>query len=130
MLGHKDAIATIAVTDMTRATAFYEGILGLTPVGNGNNGNDETDAQQYNSGSTQVLVYKSQYAGTNKATAATWNVGGDIDRIVQALKAKGIAFEHYDLPDTKQEGDVLVAGSIRVAWIKDPDGNILALVNQ
>ena len=75
-----------------------------------------------------VFVGKpSRYAGTNEATAATWEVP-NVDEMVNELKAKGVTFEHYDLPDTKREGDVHVAGGTRVAWFKDPDGNILSIV--
>ena len=80
-----------------------------------------------------MLVYHSQYAGTNKATAATWALGEDVEDVVWALKAKGVAFEHYDLPDTTRKGDVHVAGGklrVESAWLKDPDGNILALVSE
>ena len=49
---------------------------------------------------------------------------------MRALAAKGVAFEHYDLPHTTREGDVHVAGGIRIAWLKDPDGNILALSSE
>jgi hypothetical protein len=57
-------------------------------------------------------------------------VGADLDGIVQGLKDKGVAFEHYDLPDTTREGDVHVMGELKAVWFKDPDGNILNLVNQ
>ena len=83
----------------------------------------------FKSGKSTVNVYRSQYAGTNEATAATWAVGEDVDNIVQELKAKGVKFEHYDFPGMKREGDVHVAGKIRNAWFKDPDGNILSIVN-
>ena len=43
-----------------------------------------------------MLVYQSQYAGTNKATAANWLVGKDIETIVQGLSEQG--FEKYDVP--------------------------------
>jgi hypothetical protein len=56
-------------------------------------------------------------------------VGEEVDAVARALKAKGVAFEHYDMPDMKREGDVHVGGGIRVAWFKDPDGNILSIVN-
>jgi hypothetical protein len=75
------------------------------------------------------LVYKSQYAGSNKATAATWTVGDEVEGIVRSLKAKGVAFEHYDMPGTTLEGDVHVSGSMKVAWFKDPDGNVLCVAN-
>jgi hypothetical protein len=74
-------------------------------------------------------VYKSQYAGTNKATAVTWTVGEELDDIVRALKGKGVRFEHYDLPGMTRKGDVHVAGEMKAAWFKDPDGNILSLVS-
>ena len=47
--------------------------------------------------------------------------------LVRSLNGK---FEHYDLPDTRLEGDVHVSGDIKVAWFKDPDGNILSVVNR
>src|SRR5215216_4964701 len=103
MLGSKDAIATIAVTSMTRAALFYEGILGFE--------RSQTmgpSATAYRSGKTSLFVYESQFAGSNKATAATWNVGGDLDAIVDDLRRKGVTFEHYKLPGTKLEGDVHV----------------------
>lgn len=125
MLKDSEAMATIAVKDMAAARKFYEGILGLERL------DDEgEDAVVYRSGSSKVLVYVSQYAGTNQATAATWDVGGALDQLVKDLKAKGVAFEHYDLPGTRREGDIHYAGPVRVAWLKDPDGNILSLVSE
>jgi|SRR5688572_3366677 catechol 2,3-dioxygenase-like lactoylglutathione lyase family enzyme len=122
----KDAAATIAVRDAKSARKFYEGTLGFKVVDD-----KMPDAQVYQSGSSKILVYQSKYAGTNKATAATWGVGDDIEQIVQGLKAKGVAFEHYDLPGLTLKGDVHVGeGSHKAAWFKDPDGNILALVNE
>jgi hypothetical protein len=76
-----------------------------------------------------VLVYHSQYAGTNKATAATWMVD-DVEGHAKDLKAKGVKFEHYDLPGMTRKGDVHVAGTMKAAWFKDPDGNILALTSE
>jgi catechol 2,3-dioxygenase-like lactoylglutathione lyase family enzyme len=122
MLEHNSALATIPVKDLARAKSFYEGTLGLTPLNAG-----EPGVAVYRSGSSEVLVYESQYAGTNQATAATWTISGDLTSVVQDLKAKGVTFEHYDLPDTQRQGDVHLAGNSKVAWFKDPDGNILAL---
>ena len=122
MLGEKDAIATIAVKDMERAALFYEGILGFErrhTMG--------PSATAYKSGHASLFVYESEFAGTNKATAATWNVGDDLEAIVDDLRRKGVVFEHYHLPDTKVEGDIHVSGDVRVAWFKDPDGNILSI---
>jgi hypothetical protein len=92
-------------------------------------GNEGEHLVAYRSGSSTVLVYESQYAGTNKATAVTWTVGPDVEKVASALKAKGVRFEHYDMPGMKREGDVHVGGGMKVAWFKDPDGNILSIVS-
>jgi catechol 2,3-dioxygenase-like lactoylglutathione lyase family enzyme len=124
MLGDNDAAATLAVKDMEKARDFYENTLGLAPL------QEVPGAMMYKSGNSVVLVYPSEYAGTNQATAASWAVGADFDAIVEDLKAKGVAFEHYDdLPETTREGDVHIAGEFKAAWLKDPDGNILNLIN-
>jgi len=125
VLGDKDAIATIAVKDLAVSKRFYEGTLGLKP-----SGPQEAGVLLYQSGKSRVLVYPSQYAGTNQATAATWVVGEDLEGVAKALKAKGVVFEQYDFPGTTRKGDVHLAGNVRAAWFKDPDGNILALVSQ
>jgi catechol 2,3-dioxygenase-like lactoylglutathione lyase family enzyme len=125
MLGDKEAIATLAVKDLKVARKFYEGVLGLKPVGP-----DNPEAATFTSGKSSVIVYRSQYAGSNKATAANWIVGKDeIDRIVQGLKERGVAFEHYDIPGMTRQGDVHVMGDFKTAWFKDPDGNILCVMN-
>ena len=124
MLGNKDALANVAVKDLERARRFYEGTLGLTKV-------DEEDGEvlAFRSGNSTLLVYRSQHAGSNKATAVTWTVGPDVEGVVRELKAKGVKFEHYDMPGMRHEGDVHVAGDMKVAWFKDPDGNILNIAS-
>lgn len=117
-------IATIAVKDLGAAASFYEDTLGLTRAGT-----EGDEVVMFESGDSTINVYRSSFAGTNKATAVTWAVD-DVDDVVRTLKSKGVAFEHYDLPDTRHEGDVHVSGHIRVAWFKDPDGNILSVVNR
>ena len=123
MLGDNDGMATIAVKNLAAARKFYEGTLSLKVVHT-----EGDEAVDYKSGKSEVLVYQSQYAGTNKATAATWMVS-DIEKVVKDLKAKGVAFEHYDMPGVTLNGDIHIAGPLKNAWFKDPDGNILALVS-
>jgi catechol 2,3-dioxygenase-like lactoylglutathione lyase family enzyme len=125
MLGNKEAVANIAVKNLDTAKKFYEVTLGLTPVGA-----EDQEVIVFKSGNSTVYVYQSQYAGTNKATAVTWVVGEDVEGIVQQLKAKGITFEHYDMPGITRDGDVHIAGDMKVAWFKDPDGNILNIINR
>jgi catechol 2,3-dioxygenase-like lactoylglutathione lyase family enzyme len=125
MLGNKDAVTNIAVKNLDTAKKFYEDTLGLTPVGA-----VDQEVIVFKSGNSTVFVYQSQYAGTNKATAVTWVVNEDVEEIVQQLKAKGITFEHYDMPGMTRDGDVHIAGDMKVAWFKDPDGNILNIINR
>ena len=122
-LGSVDAIATCAVKNIDTARRFYEGTLGLVPLPS-----EESGVLAYKSGKSSILVYQSQYAGTNQATAVTWAVR-DLEATIEALKAKGVRFEHYDLPGTTRKGDVHGSGKTKAAWFKDPDGNILAVVS-
>jgi catechol 2,3-dioxygenase-like lactoylglutathione lyase family enzyme len=125
MLGNKDAIANLAVKNLDVARKFYEGTLGLKPLHV-----EGGELIVYKSGNSTLNVYQSRYAGTNKATAVTWTVGDEIDDVVRALKAKGVTFEHYDMPGMKVEGDIHIGGDMKVAWFKDPDGNILNVVSR
>jgi catechol 2,3-dioxygenase-like lactoylglutathione lyase family enzyme len=123
VLSDSDAVANLAVSDLKRARHFYEATLGFEQVDN-----EGDELVVYRSGKTAFNVYRSEFAGTNQATAMTWAVGDRIAAVVEALKAKGITFEHYDLPGMRREGDLHAAGDMKVAWFKDPDGNILNLV--
>jgi catechol 2,3-dioxygenase-like lactoylglutathione lyase family enzyme len=125
MLADHDAIATVAVKDLEVARKFYQDVVGLTPTEE-----QEPGVVSFKSGSSTLFVYVSQYAGTNQATAVTWAVGDKVEEIVRALKARGVVFEHYDLPDVTLHGDIHVAGELKLAWFKDPDGNILAIAGR
>ena len=124
MLGGKEAMATVAVRDLDKAKKFYGGTLGLKLTDQ-----QEQEALTYQAGGTKLLVYRSQYAGSNKATATTWVIGNDMEKVVQTLKGKGVGFEHYNLPGMTLKGDIHVADGMKAAWFKDPDGNIHALVS-
>ena len=127
MLADTNVIAVLAVKDIEAARGFYEGTLGLQRA---EWQSPDPTAVMYRSGSSTVLVYQSQFAGSNQATAASWGAGNDLEAVVAELKSKGVSFEHYDIPGSTREGDVHVIGDLKVAWFKDPDGNILNLVNQ
>ena len=121
MLGKADATPMIAVADLGRARSFYEDTLGLKTK------EDWGEGVTLESGDTRVNLYRSEFAGTNKATALTFQVD-DAESEVRDLKEKGIFFEHYDLPGLEQRGDLYVAEGMKTAWFKDPDGNILSLI--
>src|SRR5687768_9621246 len=100
MLANKDAVATVAVRDLPEAAKFYEEVLGLVSLGA-----QGDEARTFRSGIASVMVYRSEFAGTNRATGITWNVGDDLEAIVAELKSKGVSFEHYDLPGLTVKGD-------------------------
>ncbi len=123
MLGDRDAAATVAVKDLARAKRFYGETLGLREIDL-----EGEEAVLFKAGKTTLFVYRSDYAGTNQATAVTWDVGPEVVPIVGALREKGVRFEHYPkLPGLTLQGDLHVAEGVKLAWFKDPDGNIHAL---
>lgn len=123
MLENANVQPMLPVDDLDEATRFYDQTLGLQRVHT-----EPGTVVTYRSGDSTLNVYKSKYAGTNQGTAALWEVD-DVDRAVRDLKAKGVSFEHYDLPGLRLDGDVhrAEADGFAVAWFKDPAGNILSL---
>ena len=111
---------TVPVKSLAKARPFYEQTLGLEPLKG-----TEPHVQSYRAGQSTIVVYESAFAGTNQATTITWGLGADLDAIMRDLKLKGVKFEHYDIPGTTLKGDLHVGGGARVAWFKDPDGNII-----
>lgn len=121
MLSDKDAIATVAVRNLETARKFYQDTLGLAIV------MENEEVLAFKTGKSTLFVYRSAQAGTNRATAVTF-VADEVEDLVQTLKSRGVTFEHYDLPNLTRQGDLHVAGPMKVAWFKDPDGNIFSLV--
>ena len=122
--------ATIAVTDMARAEEFYEGKLGLSVVGVGADGSKIYET----GGDASLEVYPSPgTAGGSTATLAAWDVE-DVEQVVDELSARGVTFEHYEGVlesgfdySTDEKGISPRAGGGKVAWFKDPDGNIFSI---
>ena len=123
MLEKADAVANVAVKDLQVARRFYESTLGLSPIAI-----EGDEAIVFKSGNSRLNVYRSEHAGTNEATAVSWTVN-DVEGVVRELKAKGVTFEHYDMPGAKLNGDLHEFGDMKAAWFKDPDGNILGVMN-
>ena len=125
MFGDKDAAATIAVSDLCNARGTSMKTPSVWSLLKSNRGHPLQEWELSGAG-VPVGVRR-----TNQATAASWAVGDDFDAIVDELRSKGVSFEHYDdLPDTTREGDVHIAADFKAVWFKDPDGNILNLINQ
>lgn len=123
MLADKNSSAIVAVRDIAAARGFYVDTLGLEPD------QDDDNMLVLKTGNTQLVVYVSDYAGTNKANAVVWGVGEDIDAIVSTLLGKGVKFEHYPDMGLDYSGGIHSSGDFKAAWLKDPDGNILHLNN-
>lgn len=124
MLKDRDSSAIVAVTDIGEAKSFYQDRMGLTLVSE----DAEAEVLSFRTGQTQLTVYRSDYAGTNKANAVTWEMEGDLVETVQALRDEGVEFEQYDFPGMTYSDGVHEAGPVKLAWFKDPSGNILHLV--
>jgi catechol 2,3-dioxygenase-like lactoylglutathione lyase family enzyme len=122
--------ASVAVTDMTRAEQFYEGQLALPVLRTGADG-----SKVYASGGHEALeVYPSpDSAGRSPATLATWEVD-DVEQTVDELISNGVTFEQYEGVlesgfdyGTDEKGISPRAGGGKVAWFKDPDGNLFSI---
>ncbi len=124
MLAHADAVATVGVRDIAAARQFYGNVLGLRE-----SGADGGEVLFFESGHSRIEVYRSDHAGTNQATAITWEMGERIGEVAAALKEKGVHFEHYRFDGMRMEGDIHVDEDtgLKVLWLKDPDGNILSI---
>lgn len=123
-LSNAQVRATVAVSDLGKSTEFYEGKLGLSPMG----GDEMGPVRIYACGSGSLLqVYESEHAGTATATVASWSAD-DFESVVEDLRSKGVTFESAEDPPTDDQG-VHTFGEHRVVWFRDPDGNTIALDN-
>lgn len=110
-------VATVAVTDLDRARAFYGGQLGLPLL-------DEAPfALRFGAGGgTQVSVRRGQ--PNPGQTAAHFEVV-DVDATVRELSGRGVQFQEYETPKTVNF--IAQVGAARAAWFVDPDGNVFGL---
>ena len=112
--------ASIAVSDIQRAVAFYEGKLGLQALQSGPSAKIADGSRVYGSGGGPALnVYQSVTAGKSPATMAVWYVD-DIEQVVGELTAAGVDFARYDEFDHDAKGITARAGGGRIAWFQDP----------
>jgi catechol 2,3-dioxygenase-like lactoylglutathione lyase family enzyme len=123
MLNDYDAVPMVAVKDLGVARRFYEQLLGFAVVKA-----EGDDVLQLQTGKSPITLYRSSYAGTNKATALTWDVGKELTSVISELRKKDVPFMHYDLPGMTRDGDIHTSGDRKFAWFRDPDGNILAVM--
>lgn len=119
--------ASIGVTDIGRAAAFYEGVLGLAAERSGPSAGIAEGARFYACGDgTMLNVFETPTAGSTRSTVATWYVD-DLDAVVAELTAAGAEFVRYDGFGQNAAGIGPRAGGGRIVWVEDPDGNTLAI---
>ena len=124
LLGSRPSSAIVAVSDLERAREFYGRTLGLKAVDG-----HEDQVLEFRTGDTKLVVYVSEFAGTNKANAVVWNGGDDFDAIVDQLREQGVAFEEYPELGMDIARGVHSRGGFKAVWFMDPDGNLLHLTN-
>ena len=120
MVGNYNVYPVVAVRDLEQARQFYEDTLGLEVA------SEDAHEIKYHSGDSYLSVYVSSFAGSNRATSATWEVEAIYD-VVEGLEAAGVTFERYEMDDVSHEGSIHVMKGSKAAWFKDPDGNILCV---
>jgi len=121
MLGTSRLIAFVRVTDYQRARDFYEGILGLEFV------SQDQYALVLKSGANAIRVVKTGAFTPERSTVLGWEVSG-IERAAAELQTKGVTFEKYPWVDDPTGVGIWTApNGDKVAWFKDPDGNVLSL---
>jgi catechol 2,3-dioxygenase-like lactoylglutathione lyase family enzyme len=113
-------VAFVATADPARAQRFYEGVLGLPLI------SDDPFALIFDAQGTLLRVQKVDAVAPAPYTVLGWSTR-DIEADVEALSAKGVAFERYEGMEQDANGIWSAPDGARVAWFKDPDGNLLSL---
>ena len=123
MLSESRVEANIPAADIERAKAFYADKLGL-----GSPAEPFPGYLRYETnGGTAFNIYQTEYAGQAGHTIAQIHVQ-DVEKEVEGLKAKGVAFEVYEMPGVEWRGEVAVMPQMgKAAWFKDSEGNILCI---
>jgi catechol 2,3-dioxygenase-like lactoylglutathione lyase family enzyme len=119
MLGSIDIVAFVPTTDFEKARAFYEGVLGLRFV------KDDGFALVLDANGIMVRVAKAQFTPA-PFTILGWQVA-DIEKIVAGLQGKGVQFERFGFFEQDALGIWTAPSGDKVAWFKDPDGNVLSV---
>ncbi|GGR45390.1 catechol 2,3-dioxygenase-like lactoylglutathione lyase family enzyme [Nocardioides luteus] len=122
MLTDSRVMANIPAADLGRARRFYADTLGLEPTEENPGGLLYTTK-----GGTSFHLYETEYAGRAGHTIAQFHVD-DVRKEVDDLAAKGVSFEHFEMPGMTWDGDVAALGeSGHAAWFKDSEDNVLCI---
>ncbi|MEO8084840.1 MAG: VOC family protein [Ardenticatenales bacterium] len=120
MLANATLAAFVATTNPARALAFYRDTLGLPLL------RDDGFALVFDANGTPLRVQKVEAVQPPPFTVLGWDVL-DIEAAVRGLVAKGVAFERYTFVEQDDLGAWSAPDGTRVAWFKDPDGNLLSV---
>jgi catechol 2,3-dioxygenase-like lactoylglutathione lyase family enzyme len=122
VLDYAPPIAFVSTTDPERARAFYQDTLGLTFVA------DEGFALVFDLAGVMLRVTKVEQLQPQPFTVLGWRVD-DPEATVRQLTSRGVAFERY--PGTEQDalGIWPSPSGARIAWFRDPDGNVLSITS-
>ena len=122
MLSQHTPVATLPTKDLPKARSFYEDALGLTPE------RESAAGVSYKcSGGGMVFLYQSEYAGTNKATALSFDVPtAGFDDEIDTLREKGVTFMTFEAEGLDWKDGVASMGEeMKSVWFTDPGGNII-----
>jgi len=122
VLGTSNLVAFVATTDPAKARAFYEGVLGLRLVEDA-----KPFALVFDANGTMLRVTTVREHDPAPFTVLGWDVGS-IEDTVKRLTAAGVEFQRYaGINDGSPNGIWTAPGGARIAWFKDPDGNVLSV---
>ena len=108
--------------DLAAAREFYHDRVGLEII------TENDDAIVFRcGGGTHLDVTKSTVGTADEQTQATWQVP-DVRAEVAALRARGVQVQDYDMPGLTTEDGVADIGFAWAAWIVDPGGNALGIM--
>jgi catechol 2,3-dioxygenase-like lactoylglutathione lyase family enzyme len=120
MLADKELKAFIPTLKPDKSKSFYKDILGLQLLSEDNYG------FEFNANGTRLRVIIVEELKPQSFTVLGWNVS-DIASTIKSLNKKGIVCEKYDFLDQDNLGIWISPSDSKVAWFKDPDGNVLSL---
>ena len=124
MLNDSPVMPTIPVTDIQRSIDFYSNKLGLKRSAM----ETEKDGALFEAGGGTMLYLYKRPPSHAEHTLASFKAE-DLQKTMDELSKKGVTFEHYDMPGLKtDEKGVVVNGGMKACWFKDPDGNILGII--
>lgn len=120
MLGSSKMVGFLVTTDYDAARAFYESKLGFEFV------SLDPFALVMRAGDHQIRIVKIANFTPAQNTVLGWEVS-DIEGMVDWLVRRGVVFERYPFVQDKERGIWTAPGGAKVAWFKDPDGNVLSV---